>query len=79
MTTATLAKGDIIQGGLDEGSKGILISSLIFIFKKPHQSIVREYTANAIDARDSVQNNRPVEINLTDFYLSIEDFRFGHG
>lgn len=77
MTTATLAKGDVIQGGLDEGSKGILISSLISIYKKPHQSIVREYTANAIDARDSVQNNRPVEINLTDFYLSIEDFGSG--
>ena len=54
--TQKLEIGEVVKGGLDEGSKQIIINSLIRMYNNPYESIIREYTANAIDARNTAKS-----------------------
>ena len=75
--TETLTEGEVFEGDLDEGSKGILISSLIRMYKDPFGSILREYVANALDARDNAGSSEPVLVDLSRSLLVIEDCGIG--
>lgn len=73
----TLTKGEVFEGDLDEGSKGILINSLISMYKDPFGSILREYVANALDARDNAGSSEPVLVDVSPELLVIEDYGIG--